>query len=90
MTFEGDKLSYKAQIGLETSEIKINLWQLHKLEKGISKEEAFKILGGKGELIAESEVLEIYSYNNPTSDADVTVVFIEDKFKSTCELKSSL
>ncbi|MER2171911.1 MAG: hypothetical protein ABS938_14910 [Psychrobacillus psychrodurans] len=90
MTFVGDKLSYKAQLGLETSEIKINLGQLNKLEKGISKEEAFKILGGKGAIIAESDVLEIYSYNNSTSDADVTVVFIEDKFKSTGELKSSL
>lgn len=90
MTFEEDKLSYKAQIGLETTKIEINLEQLNKLEKGMSKERAFEILGGKGALIAESEVLEIYSYNNSTFDADVTVVFIEDKFKSTGELKRSL
>lgn len=90
MTFEGDKLSYKAQIGLETTKIEISLEQLNKLEKGMSKESAFAILGGRGALIAESEVLEIYSYNNQTSDANVTVVFIEDKFKSTGELKSSL
>lgn len=90
MTFKGDKLSYKAQIGLETTEIKINLEQLNKLEKGMSKDRAFDILGGKGALVAESEVLEIYSYKNPTSDADVTLVFIEGKFKSTGELKGSL
>ncbi|WP_329600456.1 hypothetical protein [Lysinibacillus sphaericus] len=91
MTFEGEKLSYKAQIGLKTSDIEINLEQLNKLEKGMSKERAFEILGGKGALVAESEVLEIYSYNNnPTSDADVTLKFIEGKFKSTCELKGSM
>lgn len=90
MTFEGDKLSYKAQIGLETSEIEINLEQLNKLEKGMSKERVFEILGGKGALVAESEVLEIYSYNNLTSDAVVTLKFIEGKFKSTGELKGSM
>ncbi len=91
MTFEGEKLSYKAQIGLETSDIEINLEQLNKLEKGMSKERAFEILGGKGALVAESKVLEIYSYNNnPTSDADVTLKFIEGKFKSTGELKGSM
>ncbi|MGA3599257.1 hypothetical protein [Lysinibacillus agricola] len=90
MTFEGDKLSYKAQIGLETSEIEINLEQLNKLEKGMLKERAFEIMGGKGALVAESEVLEIYSYNNPSSDADVTLSFIEGKFKSTGELKGSM
>lgn len=37
MTFEGDKLSYKAQVGLETTELEINLEQLNKLEKGMSK-----------------------------------------------------
>nr|WP_255417984.1 MULTISPECIES: hypothetical protein [unclassified Lysinibacillus] len=89
MTFVGDKLSYKAQIGLETSEIEINHEQLNKLEKGMTKESVFEILGGKGALVAESEVLEIYSYNNPTSDAVVTLKFIEGKFKSTGELKGS-
>lgn len=90
MVFEDDKLSYKAQIGLETSEIEINLEQLNKLEKGMSKERVFDILGGNGTLVAESEVLEIYSYNNPTSDSDVTLKFIEGKFKSNGELKGSM
>jgi len=90
MTFEDDKLSYKAQIGLETTEIEINLEQLHKLEKGMPKENVFEILGGKGALIAESEVLGIYSYNNPSSGADVTLLFIDGKFKSNGELKGSM
>ncbi|WP_197413032.1 hypothetical protein [Lysinibacillus sp. F5] len=91
MTFEGEKLSYKAQIGLKTSDIEINLEQLNKLEKGMSKERAFEILGGIGALVAESEILEIYNYNNnPTSDADVTLKFIEGKFKSIGELKGSM
>ncbi|MEK4628450.1 hypothetical protein MKZ17_09610 [Solibacillus sp. FSL R7-0682] len=90
MTFEGDKLSYKAQVGLETTEIEINLEQLNKLEKGMSKVRVFEIFGGKGALIAESEVLEIYSYKNPTSDADITLKFIEGKFKSSGELKGSM
>ncbi|MGE7024550.1 hypothetical protein [Solibacillus cecembensis] len=90
MTFVRDKLSYKAQIGLETSEIEKNLEQLNKLEKGMSKGRVFEILGGKGALIAESEFLEIYSYNNPISDAVVTLSFIEGKFKSTGELKGSM
>ena len=90
MVFQGDKLSYKAQVGLEKSEIEITLEQLNKLEKGMSKERVFEILGGNGVLVAESEVLEIYSYNNPTSDADVTLKFIEGKFKSNGELKGSM
>ncbi|MEK4698344.1 hypothetical protein MKX47_02045 [Solibacillus sp. FSL R7-0668] len=89
MTFEGDKLSYKAQNGLETTEIETNLEQLNKLEKGMSKENVFEILGGKGALIAESEVLEIYSYNNSASDAETTVLFIDGKFKSSGERKGS-
>ena len=90
MTFEGDKLSYKAQVGLETTELEINLEQLNKLEKGMSKVRVLEIFGGKGALIAESEVLEIYSYKNPTSDADITLKFIEGKFKSSGELKGSM
>lgn len=90
MTFRGEKLSYKAQIGLETSDVEINVDQLNNLEEGISKERAFEILGGKGALIAESEVLEIYSYNNPTSDAVVTLGFFEGELKSFGELKGSM
>lgn len=87
MTFQDDKLSYKAQKGLETSAMEIDLEQLNTFEKGMTKEKVFEILGGKGALIAESDVLEIYSYHNSTSDTDVTLVFIEDKFKSSGELK---
>ena len=90
MTFEDDKLSYKAQIGLETTEMEVNLEQLNMLIKGMSNEKAFEILGGKGALVAESDVLEIYSYNSPTSDADITVLFIEDKFKSIGEVKRDM
>ena len=54
------------------------------------KETVFEILGGKGAFVAEAEVLEIYSYNNPSSDADITLSFIEGKFKSTGELKGSI
>lgn len=90
MTFEDDKLSYKAQRGLETSTMEIDLEQLNKFEKGMTKEKVFEILGGKGALIAESDVLEIYSYHNSTSDTDVTLVFIEGKFKSSGELKFSI
>lgn len=90
MTFEDDKLSYKAQIGLETTEMEVNLEQLNMLIKGMSNEKAFEILGGKGALVAESDVLEIYSYNSPTSDADITVLFIEDKFKSIGEVKRAM
>lgn len=89
MTFEDNKLSYKAQKGLETTNKEIDLEQLNKFEKGMSKEKVFEILGGKGALIAESDVLEIYSYHNSTSDAEVTLVFIEGKFKSSGELKFS-
>lgn len=89
MTFVDNKLSYKAQKGLETSTMEIDSEQLNKFEKGMTKEKVFETLGGKGALIAESDVLEIYSYHNSTSDTDVTLVFIEGKFKSSGELQVS-
>lgn len=90
VVFEDGKLSYKAQLGLETTRLAVDLDQLSKLEKGMSKESVFKILGGKGAIVGESDVLEIYSYNDATSDALISLSFIDGKFKGKGEIKVNL
>ncbi|MFJ7918979.1 DUF3862 domain-containing protein [Lysinibacillus fusiformis] len=86
MMFQGGKLINKAQFGVETSDIEITLDQFNKLENGMTKEQAFDILGGEGAVLSESGDIVMYTYSGKSLGANASLMFQGGKLMNKTQL----
>ncbi|UPW82057.1 DUF3862 domain-containing protein [Lysinibacillus sp. Ag94] len=86
MTFQGNKLINKTQIGMGSSDVKITIDQFNKLENGMTEAQVFEILGGEGDLISESGNFKIYTYNGEKTLSSISITLQDGKLLNKTQM----
>ncbi|MGG2111893.1 hypothetical protein ABFY60_15445 [Lysinibacillus pakistanensis] len=86
MTFQGNKLINKTQIGMGSSDVKVTIDQFKKLENGMTETQVFEILGGEGDLISESGTLKMYTYAGEKTLSSVAITIQDGKLMNKTQM----